>query len=443
MARGARFARVLGRWGGIESAAMSPIFRQVYDPVGGSVALSALVAALPLVVLAVALAVLRAAPWKAAVAGASTAFLLAWLVWGMPLGLAASACTHGMAFGLWPISWVVVSAVFFYNLTVASGDFDVLRGSLARLTGDRRVQALLVAFGFGALVEGLAGFGAPVAISAAMLAGLGFEPVTAAVLALVANTAPVAFGSVGIPITTLGGLLAPVLGRDAASVTRDLSAVVGRQLPFFSVLIPAYLVVLLAGWRRMIEVLPAVLTAGVSFALVQLVVSNLVGPELTDILAALACLGSLALLLRVWQPREVYRGSSAEDPGSAPEQSASRAPAGRVARAYAMYAILVLVVLGGQLAAPWLKKVAWETAWPGSVAVVDGQPTPRVLRAPPIVERESPYALRYRIELLSASGSLVFAAPWWRSCRCWRAGCRPAASSPSSGARCGSCGCRS
>ena len=218
---------------------MTPAFHQVYDPVAGSVALSAIVAALPLVVLAAALAILRAAPWKAAVAGALTAFALAWLVWGMPLGVAASAFTHGMAFGLWPISWVVVSAVFFYNLTVASGDFDVLRRSLARLTGDRRVQALLVAFGFGALVEGIAGFGAPVAISAAMLAGLGFEPVSAAVLALVANTAPVAFGSIGTPITTLGGLLAPILGRDVASTTRDLSAVVGRQLPFFSVLIPA------------------------------------------------------------------------------------------------------------------------------------------------------------------------------------------------------------
>ena len=288
---------------------MAPSFHQAYDPVGGSVALSALVAALPLVVLAVALAVLRAAPWRAAVAGALTAFGLAWLVWGMPFGVAVSALTHGMAFGLWPISWVVVSAVFFYNLTVASGDFDVIRRSLARLTADRRVQALLVAFGFGALVEGIAGFGAPVAISAAMLAGLGFEPVAAAVLALVANTAPVAFGSIGTPITTLGGLLAPILGRDVASTTRDLSAVVGRQLPFFSVLIPAYLVVLLAGWRRMLEVLPAVLVAGVSFALVQLAVSNLVGPVLTDILAALACLGSLALLLRVWHPREVYRGS--------------------------------------------------------------------------------------------------------------------------------------
>ncbi len=384
---------------------MPAAFHQVYDPVAGSVALSALVAALPLGVLGGALALLRAAPWKAALAGALTAFGLAWLVWGMPLPLAVSAFSHGAAFGLWPISWVVLSAVFFYNLTVASGDFDVIRRSLARLTADRRVQALLVAFGFGALVEGIAGFGAPVAISAAMLAGLGFEPVTAAVLALVANTAPVAFGSIGTPITTLGGLIAPILGRDAASVTRELSAVVGRQLPFFSVLIPAYLVVLLAGWRLMLGVLPAVLTAGVSFALVQLAVSNLVGPELTDILAALACLGALAVLLRFWQPREVYRGAER----GAPAAETGSDPPARVARAYAMYAILVAVVLGGQLAAPWLKKVAWETAWPASYALVDGKPQPLVVREPPIVERASPYPLRYRLELLSSSGTLVFA----------------------------------
>jgi glycolate permease/lactate permease len=370
--------------------------------------LSALTAALPLAVLAVALALVRAAPWKAAVAGATTAFALAWLVWGMPLALTASAFTHGMAFGLWPISWVVLSAVFFYNLTVASGDFDVIRRALARLTADRRIQALLVAFGFGALVEGIAGFGAPVAISAAMLAGLGFEPVTAAALALVANTAPVAFGSIGIPITTLGGLLAPILGRDATSVTRELSAVVGRQLPFFSVLIPAYLVVLLAGWRRMLEVLPAVLAAGVSFALVQLAVSNLVGPELTDILAALASLGALALLLRAWQPREVYRGTGGGGPVET-EDARPDSPA-RVARAYAMYGILVLVVLGGQLLAPGLRRVQWETAWPGSFAVVDGKLTSLVMREPPIVPSSSPYPLRYRLEFLSTAGTLVLAA---------------------------------
>lgn len=216
---------------------MSP-FHQIYGPVAGSVILSALVAALPLLVLAIMLAVLRVAPWRSAIVGAGTALVLAVVVWGMPLPLAMSAATHGMAFGLWPISWVVLSAVFFYNLSVESGDFDVIRRSLARLTSDRRIQVLLVAFGFGALIEGIAGFGAPVAITASMLAGLGFEPITAAVLALVANTAPVAFGSLGIPVVTLGGLIAPIIGRDAQSTTLALSSAVGHQLPYFSVLIP-------------------------------------------------------------------------------------------------------------------------------------------------------------------------------------------------------------
>jgi glycolate permease/lactate permease len=383
-------------------------FHQSYDPVGGSVLVSALVASLPLVVLAVLLAVVRATPWRAAIAGAGAALFLAWLAWGLPFGLAISAATQGMAFGLWPISWVVLNAVFFYNLTVASGDFDVIRRSLARLTDDRRIQALLVAFGFGALVEGIAGFGAPVAISAAMLAGLGFAPVPAAVLALVANTAPVAFGSIGIPVTTLGGLLAPMLGRDAASTTRDLSAMVGRQLPFFSLLIPAYLVVLLAGWRRMVEVLPAVVAAGASFALAQFAVSNFVGPELTDIVAALASLGALALLLRVWRPRETWRGEGRE---GGPPPAERHDPPRRVLRAYGIYAILVLVVLAGQAAASaGLRDVRWETPWPGSYAVVDGRPAPLVHREPPVVPRSTPYPLAFRLDALTSAGTLVLAA---------------------------------
>src|SRR5437867_7500226 len=285
---------------------MPDVFHQVYSPVGGSVFISALIASLPPLLLAVLLAVLRVAPWRAAAAAAATAFALAWLVWGMPLTLTIAATTHGMAFGLWPISWIVVSAVFFYNLSVESGDFDVIRRSLSRLTGDRRIQLLLVAFCFGALIEGIAGFGAPVAITASMLAGLGFEPIMAASLALIANTAPVAFGSLGIPVTTLGGLLAPMLGHDAQTTTRALSAMVGRQLPVFSLAIPAYLVILYAGWRRMVEVWPAVLTAGGSFALGQFVVSNFVGPELTDALSALISLTAVALLLRVWQPAETF-----------------------------------------------------------------------------------------------------------------------------------------
>src|SRR6478735_3891754 len=243
---------------------MTDVFHQIYNPVGGSVFLSALVASVPPLLLALLLAVLRVAPWRAAIAAAATAFVLAWLVWGMPLSLTIAATTHGMAFGLWPISWIVISAVFFYNLTVESGDFDVIRRSLARLTGDRRIQLLLVAFCFGALIEGIAGFGAPVAITASML------------------------------------------GHDTQATTKALSAMVGRQLPIFSLVIPAYLVVLYAGWRRMIEVWPAALVAGATFAIGQFTVSNFVGPELTDALSALISLTSVALLLRVWQPAEEF-----------------------------------------------------------------------------------------------------------------------------------------
>src|ERR671935_537428 len=262
------------------------VFHQTYQPVLGSILLSALVAGLPLYVLFVMLAILRLPAWMCALAAMLTAFVLGWLVWSMPFTVTLGAATQRMAFGLWPICWIVLNAVFFHNLTVASGDFDVIRRSLTRLTEDRRVQALLVAFCFGALIEGIAGFGAPVAISAAILASLGFEPIGAAVLALLANTAPVAFGSIGIPVVTLGLLTAPIIGHSAADqtpVTLALSAMVGRQLPIFSVIIPAFLIVVLAGWKRMIEVLPAVLTAGVSFAVVQFAVSNFAGPELTDI----------------------------------------------------------------------------------------------------------------------------------------------------------------
>src|SRR5437660_2930633 len=282
-------------------------FQQAYQPVAGSILLSAIVAGVPLYVLFVMLAVLRLPAWICAITSMLTAAALGWLVWGMPIGITGGAATEGMAFGLWPISWIVLNAVFFHNLTVASGDFDVIRRSLTRLTEDRRLQTLLVAFSFGALLEGIAGFGAPVAITASILASMGFEPVTAAVLALLANTAPVAFGSIGIPVVTLGGLVAPIIGHPVPHTTLALSAMVGRQLPLFSILIPAYLIVVLAGFRRMTEILPAVLVTGVSFAIVQFLVSNFVGPELTDIIAALVSIGCLAILLRFWKPREVWQ----------------------------------------------------------------------------------------------------------------------------------------
>ena len=366
------------------------VFHQAYEPVGGSILLSAIVAGVPLYVLFVMLAVLRLPAWICAITAMLTAAVLGWLVWGLPLGITVGSATEGMAFGLWPISWIVLNAIFFHNLTVASGDFDAIKQSLTRLTEDRRLQALLVAFSFGALLEGIAGFGAPVAITASIMASLGFEPVTAAVLALLANTAPVAFGSIGIPITTLGGLVAPILGHtDALSTTRALSAMVGRQLPLFSILIPAYLIVVLAGWRRMREILPAVLLTGISFAIVQFAISNFVGPELTDILAALVSMGCLAALLRFWRPAQIYRfagesttpttagpitaprpvmgASEADLPGSAvagdrPHEEAGAQPPVRPWAAYAMYVVLVVVILVGQMGnLPGLTKLATPT----------------------------------------------------------------------------------
>jgi lactate permease len=342
-------------------------FHQQYQPVLDSILLSALVAGLPLYVLFVMLAILRLPAWLCALAAMLTSALLAWIVWGMPFGITVATATEGMAFGLWPISWIVLNAVFFHNLTVASGDFDVIKRSLTRLTTDRRLQTLLIAFSFGALLEGIAGFGAPVAITASILASLGFEPVSAAVLALLANTAPVAFGSIGIPIVTLGGLIAPILHKDVTSTTLALSAMVGRQLPLFSILIPAYLIVVLAGWRRMREILPAVLVTGISFAVVQFLVSNFVGPELTDILAALVSMGCLAVLLRFWRPAEVWQFAHEKAvpvaprpvPGTIGLPAAAAAagspvldavdPPGRVLRAYSMYVVLVIVILIGQM----------------------------------------------------------------------------------------------
>jgi L-lactate permease len=341
-------------------------FHQSYQPVLDNVLLSALVAGLPLYVLFVMLAGLRLPAWISAVAAMLTAFVLAWLVWGMPFSVTTATATEGMAFGLWPISWIVLNAVFFHNLTVASGDFDVIKRSLTRLTEDRRLQALLIAFSFGALLEGIAGFGAPVAITASILASLGFEPVTAAVLALLANTAPVAFGSIGIPVVTLGALVAPILHKDVTSTTLALSAMVGRQLPLFSVLIPGYLIVVLAGWRKMREILPAVLVTGVSFAIVQFLVSNFVGPELTDILAALVSMGCLAALLRFWRPAHVWQfAHEAAAAGPRPNSGAPGLPVatlerpapldskvdspGRVLRAYLMYVVLTVVILVGQM----------------------------------------------------------------------------------------------
>jgi lactate permease len=270
---------------------------QVYDPLGNAW-LSTAAAALPIVLLLMTLGVLE---WKAhwaALTGLVSALAVSVLVYGMPASTATATAVYGAAYGLLPIGWIIVNAVFLYNLTVETGQFGIVKSSVANLSADRRIQALLIAFSFGAFIEGASGFGTPVAICSALLMGLGFTPLYAAGLALIANTAPVAFGAIGTPILTL----AAVTGLPASA----LSAMAGRQLPFVSLIIPVWLVVTMSGWRGLAGVWPAVLVSGGVFAIAQYAWSNFVGPELVDIIGGLLSLGALTWFCRVWKPQEIW-----------------------------------------------------------------------------------------------------------------------------------------
>src|SRR5688572_27111841 len=262
---------------------------QVYDPLGNAW-LSTLAAALPIVLLLMTLAVLEWRAHIAALTGLVAALAVSIVVYGMPVSTALATAVYGAAYGLLPIGWIIVNAVFLYNLTVVTGQFDVVKSSVANLSADRRIQALLIAFSFGAFIEGAAGFGTPVAICAALLMGLGFTPLYAAGLALIANTAPVAFGAIGTPIITL----AAVTGIPADT----LSAMAGRQLPFVSLIVPAWLVATMSGLRGLNGVWPAVIVCGGVFAVVQFWWSNYVGPELVDIVGGLSSLFALAAFCR-------------------------------------------------------------------------------------------------------------------------------------------------
>ena len=283
---------------------------QVYDPLGHAW-LSTAAAAFPIVLLLVALGLLEWRAHLAALAGLLSAVAVSTIVYGMPVPTAAATALYGAAYGFLPIGWIILNAVFLYNLTVHTGQFEIVKASVGRLSGDRRIQALLVAFAFGAFIEGASGFGTPVAICSALLIGLGFTPLYAAGLSLIANTAPVAFGAIGTPILTL----AAVTGIPA----QTLGAMAGRQLPFVSLIVPAWLVVTMSGWRGLRGVWPAVLVCGGTFAIVQFFWSNFVGPELVDIAGGLMSIAALALFMRVWQPTEVW-----EFPGSRDSRFAVR-----------------------------------------------------------------------------------------------------------------------
>ena len=267
---------------------------QNYLPLG-NLYVSALVAAIPVVVLLGALAFFHVKAHIAALLGLALAIGIAVGVYGMPLSMAGASAAYGAGFGLLPIGWIILNAIFIYDITVKTGKFEVVKDTIGGLAGDRRIQVLLIAFAFGAFIEGAAGFGTPVAISAAMLIGLGFKPLAAAGLALIGNTAPVAYGALGTPIITL----AKVTGLNEMA----LSAMAGRQLPLFSLIVPFWLVWAMAGFRGMLGVWPACLVAGLSFAIPQFVISNFIGPNLVDIIAAASCIVVTYLFLKVWQPK--------------------------------------------------------------------------------------------------------------------------------------------
>ncbi|NIH84359.1 L-lactate permease [Amycolatopsis granulosa] len=274
------------------------MYRQVLDPVAGSLAWSSLVAAIPLLTLFILLGILRMTAWLAALVSLAVSLVVAIVVYPMPAGPAFLSASEGAAFGFFPILWIVINAIWIYNMTVATGHFDVLRRSFARVSDDQRIQGVIIAFSFGALLEALAGFGTPVAITSVMLIALGFRPLKAATVALVANTAPVAFGALAVPITTL----ATVSGLPLHA----LSSMVGRQTPVLGVFVPLALVFIIDGKRGMRQTWPAAMVCGIVFALAQFAVSNYVGAPLTDIVASLLSAGAVVVFLRVWRPAESY-----------------------------------------------------------------------------------------------------------------------------------------
>lgn len=304
---------------------------QNFDPLG-NIFLSAAVAVVPIVVLLVSLAVLRMKGWKAGLLTVGTALAVAILAYGMPANLALAATAQGALYGLFPICWIVITAVFLYNVTVQTGQFTIIKDSIASITEDRRLQALLIGFSFGAFLEGAAGFGTPVAISAGMLVGLGFEPLYAAGLCLIANTAPVAFGAIGIPVIVAG----QVTGIDDFVI----SAMVGRQLPFLSLMVPFYLVLIMSGWKGIKEVWPAALVSGGAFAIGQWASSNYLGPMLPDIISSLLSIVCLVAFLKVWKPRTIFRFQGEAPATYRPGQLGAQ----QVLRAWSPFILLTVLV---------------------------------------------------------------------------------------------------
>jgi lactate permease len=373
---------------------------QIYDPLG-SAWLSTAVAALPVVLLLGSLGLLGWSAPRAAALGLASALGVAIFVYHMPWQMALASAAYGACFGLFPIGWIVLAAIFLYSLTVQTGQFEIVKSSVVSLSGDRRLQALLIAFSFGAFVEGAAGFGTPVAISAALLIGTGFSPLHAAGLALIANTAPVAFGALGTPIITL----ADVTQLDEMK----LSAMAGRQLPLFSLIVPAWLVWTMSGWRGVRGVWPAILVSGGSFALVQFWVANWFGPRLVDVAGGLVSLILLALFLKFWRPAEVWTFTTDSAEQSPLPESAVQYSTRQIISAWVPWVLLSVCVFVWGL--PQSKKLL--DSQPGITTFTVEVPTlhKKVSRDVPVVEQRgvSEPAV-FKFNWLSATGTGILVA---------------------------------
>jgi lactate permease len=406
---------------------------QVYDPFGHWW-LSTLVAALPILVLFGLLAGLKVKPHLCAISGALTAMLVAVIFFKMPIALAAMSFGYGVAFGLLKIAWIVLAAVYLYDISVETGQFEIMKESVAGITADRRLQVLLVAFCFGAFIEGAAGFGAPVAIAGAFMIGLGFRPFHAAALNLIANTAPVAWGAIGTPVHTLAAV--------TALPESDLNAMIGRILPFTAVIVPFWLVRTMVGWSETFEVLPAILVVGFSFAITQFFWSNFVDSNLVDIMGGVVSIVATVAFLHLWKPKRIWRfdydqveasytpptdkitdqfgaeWTPAEYDGLA---HVRKYPAAQVLRAWMPFAVLSLFVLLWGL--PKIKLAINAATTPAfKVYMPDGKPRPgppgwdvpylhnAVFRSAPVVAKPTPEAARYDFNWLSATGTGCFLA---------------------------------
>jgi lactate permease len=372
---------------------MPPAWSQTYDPLG-NVWLSTLAAAAPIVALLGSLAFLHLRAHVAALVGLVIALSVAIFAFGMPVHMALASAAYGAAFGVLPIGWIVLNVIFLYQLTAERGLFATLRQSITHVTTDARLQLLLIAFSFGAFFEGASGFGTPVAVTGALLIGLGFTPLAASGLSLIANTAPVAFGALGTPILALQGVTGLPL--------RSLSAMVGRQLPVFSVIVPFWLIVAFSGWRGMRGIWPAILVAGVSFAVPQFLVSNLHGPWLVDVVASIASMGALVWFLRVWHPTDGWL--PARESCEPLEAGIAAPPAREVLRAWT----------------PWIVLSVFVFVWglPQMRAALDGVsliriPVPglhnQMLRVPPVVRAPTAEPAVYAFAWLSATGTGILA----------------------------------